>query len=729
MSSEGDGATAVPIFPDLVVDERLGQGGMGTVFRARQQSLERVVAVKTIRDELLGDARVRERFLREAKYLAQLDHPNVVPVYLAAEHEGRPYYVMRLIGGRSIGEAFERGDWKGIAQAFRKVAQAVEVAHRAGILHRDIKPQNILVDQRREPILVDFGLAGSVRVTDASLATSPQILGTPDYLPPEIASGESHSAASDIYSLGATLYRVLTGRPPFPGTNLLEKLRDILEANPELPRKSRPDVPEDLQSICLQAMDRTPAKRYVSAHALAEDLRRFLQGERVHARPSLYRSLLERRVEEHAESVDRWVEEGLVTPRDRDELREVYERLFEGERDSIFELSRFSAALAFLYIGALIAVLGPAMLLVFSWNSLDLGGRLLLTTATFAVLAIPGTLLWRRGDFRLGIPFLLGAATLVPMATYIGVDEVPDWREIVDPKTLDVRPIDLKQFDFVAAARTGIDGLIQRTLDRKLLVCCASALASGIFLRRITRSPAFLWFSIVTGLALYYLAAATLGWRHLGEAWRWAVMLPAGALCLGIGIVPDLRDERRDARPFYILGFAALVAAWVNWANAHYPAAAMLALSERELTQLSFAAGGVLALGLAMLADRIATPLLLRYSPFAYLVACAGVLLSLSVLVDRAGSHAEYRVYEIALPIVCLAFVLLSIVLQRKRLLYSGGGYLAVATYQITHNHFEGKWQWSVALVAAGLAIIALGYGLPLVARRWKHPPPADDAG
>ncbi|HZM00732.1 MAG TPA: DUF2157 domain-containing protein, partial [Planctomycetota bacterium] len=719
--------SATPVFPDLELYGRLGQGGMGTVFRARQKSLERAVAVKTIRDELLGDPRLRERFLREAKFLAQLDHPNIVPVYLAAEHEGRPYYVMRLIAGRGIDAAFDEHDWHGIARTFRKVALAVDAAHRAGILHRDIKPQNILLDQRAEPILVDFGLAGSAAVHDASLASTGQVLGTPDYLAPEVALGGSHSEISDVYSLGATLYRVLTGKPPFPGSNLLQKLRDILEADPELPRKSRPGVPEDLQSICLQAMDRDPAARYPSAHALAEDLRRFLQGERVHARPSLYRSLLERRVEEHAGSINRWVEEGLVTPRDRDELRDVYERLFEHERDSIFELSRYSASLALLYLGALVAVLGPAMLLIFSWESLGLGGRLALTLATFAVLALPGALLWKRGDFRLGIPFLLGAATLVPMATYIAVDEVPGWKSIVDPQTLEARAIELQRFDLLAGRATGIEGHIQRALDRKLLISCAAALASGLFLRRITRSPAFLWFSIVAGLAVYALAACWLGWRGLDEDWKWAAMLPAGAACLGAGLRPDLRGERRDARPFYMLGFLALATAWGFWAEAGHPAATLLGLSEDENEQLSFACGGLLALGLALLADRIATPLLRRYAPCAYLTACLGVLLSLSMLVDRAGSRPEYRVYELVLPLACLVFVLLSIRLQRKQLLYSGGGYLAVVAYQVTDNHFEGSWVWSAGLVATGVGIILLGYALPLLAGRWRRPSRGED--
>jgi hypothetical protein len=197
-------------------------------------------------------------------------------------------------------------------------------------------------------------------------------------------------------------------------------------------------------------------------------------------------------------------------------------------------------------------------------------------------------------------------------------------------------------------------------------------------------------------------------------------MLPAGAACLAAGLRPDLRGERRDARPFYMLGFLAFALAWTYWAEAGYPAQALLTLSSQEHEALSFVIGGLAALGLAMAADRIATPLLLRYAPFAYLAACAGVLLSLSGLVDRAGSRPEYVRYEYILPLACVAFVLLSIRLQRKRLLYAGGGYLAVAAYQITGNHFEGSWAWSAALVAAGVTIIALGYTLPLLARRWQ---------
>jgi serine/threonine protein kinase len=271
---------------------------MGTVFRAWQDELARPVAVKTLRPEICRDLRLRALFVQEAQILARLDHPGLVPVHASGETEAGPYYVMRLVEGTSIDQHLAGRPHSEIAAVFRSVADALAKAHAEGVLHRDVKPANVVVEASGRPVLVDFGLA--TRVAGGGAREAPdEIAGTPDYLAPELLDGAPPSAASDVYALGATLYTLLTGRVPFPGTDLAQKLRAIRADDPPLPRTLRPEVPKALQAICLKAMERAPADRYASAAELARDLERFGRGDLVQALPVRTRSMLRRKIELH----------------------------------------------------------------------------------------------------------------------------------------------------------------------------------------------------------------------------------------------------------------------------------------------------------------------------------------------------------------------------------------------------------------------------------------------
>jgi tRNA A-37 threonylcarbamoyl transferase component Bud32 len=716
-----------PRFPDLERLERLGEGGMGTVFRAHQVSLDRTVAVKTLREDLLDDEDFRRRFEREARALARVAHPNVVPVFATGEHERRPYYVMRFIEGPTLERHLEGPplpapgpgprDWRAVAEAFRKVALAVAAAHAAGVLHRDVKPENVLVDERGEPVVVDFGLAKRAAAGEESLSARDPVLGTPDYVAPEVAGGLAASELSDVYGLGATLYRVLAGRPPFEGGELLEKLRRIREADPALPRALRPDVPEPLQAICLRAMERAPADRYGGAAAMAEDLARFLAGEPVLARPTLYRSLLDRRLRAHRAGIEEWAREGLVTRRERDALLDGYERLEEGERDSIFEMERLSTRLVFLYVGALVVALGPAVLLALAWRSTPDAGpagalafRLAVTAAPLAGLLAAGRAIWRRGEFRTALPFLLGAALLAPSFFFVLAHEVPALRGAAAVEAT------LDRFELLARPEPGPAGALARTLDRKLLCVAAAWLAATLALRRATGSPAFIWVGIAAGLALFHFAAVAAGWRGIADHWRAASYLPAGLALAGAGWPFDRRGRRRDARPLYLVGFAVLALAWIAFAAQGYPLEWLGPWPRGERVPLSFVAGGAIALGLAFTAERGGTSLLLRYAVGPYVAAALGVLPSLSVLVrDRL------ELYEALLPAACLGFVALSVAVQRKNLLYSGAGYISIAVFQVTRNHFRDEWAWPIVVVATGATLMATAYLVPRIEGRLRR--------
>jgi serine/threonine protein kinase len=274
-------------FGDYELLAEIARGGMGVVFRARQVSLNREVALKMILAGQLASAADVARFRAEAEAAASLEHPNILPIYEVGEHLGQHFFSMKFVGGGSLaGKTAERmHDPRKTVAMFVAVCRAVDYAHRRGILHRDLKPGNLLVDVDGTPYVTDFGLAKKVE-GDSNLTQSGAILGTPGYMAPEQARAEKRlSTAVDIYSLGAILYELIAGAPPFRGENALETILQVLQQDPVSPQLLNPDADRDLALIALKCLEKSPEKRYASASALADDLQAYLEGRPVAARP------------------------------------------------------------------------------------------------------------------------------------------------------------------------------------------------------------------------------------------------------------------------------------------------------------------------------------------------------------------------------------------------------------------------------------------------------------
>src|SRR5437016_5362724 len=262
--------------------EEIGRGGMGVIYRARQRHSRRIVALKRVLSFHADSRETLARFRREAEAAASLDHPNILPIYEVSESEdGLPFFSMKFATGGSLLDAARtlRADPRRIVQLIAKVTRAVQHAHAQGILHRDLKPGNILLDGRGEPLVSDFGLAKWLD-TSSDLTRTLTIFGTPGYIAPEQAQGPAKNltAAADIYSLGAILFELLSGRPPFLGEHAIAVIRQAADNDAPKLRSIVPGASRDLETICLRCLEREPNLRYQSAEALAEDLDLWLEG-------------------------------------------------------------------------------------------------------------------------------------------------------------------------------------------------------------------------------------------------------------------------------------------------------------------------------------------------------------------------------------------------------------------------------------------------------------------
>src|SRR6059058_3919021 len=274
-------------FGDYEVLEEIGHGGQGVVYRARQKSLNRIVALKVIGLAHWATEAHVKRFRLEAEAAASLNHPCIVPIYEVGERDGACYFSMGLVEGGQLDAVAKREPMpiRHAVELIAKLARTVHHAHEHGILHRDIKPGNILLDAKGEPHLTDFGLARLVE-TESTVTRTMEVLGTPSYMAPEQAVGNNAgvTSATDIYGLGAVLYQLLTGHPPFAGGTTFETVRLVLDTEPRQPRLLNPKVDRDLATICLKCLDKDPQRRYSSALALAEDLERWLKHEPIRGR-------------------------------------------------------------------------------------------------------------------------------------------------------------------------------------------------------------------------------------------------------------------------------------------------------------------------------------------------------------------------------------------------------------------------------------------------------------
>lgn len=676
----------------------LGSGGMGRVFLAIDEALDRKVATKTLAPRYADDAAVRAKFMAEARAMARLSHPNIVRIYSLGPPDEPPHFVMEYLEGAPLTQAAAPLSFAQKAELIRKVALAVEFLHQNGILHRDLKPANILVCADLEPKVLDFGLALNIGI-DERLSQTGEIAGTPEYLSPEQASGaEKLDARSDVFSLGAVFYELLTGVPPFRGGTLPDLLRRIREEDPSLPRRLDAAVPKGLQDICLKALDKDPARRYASAREMADDLRRFLAGEAVLAEPAAYTRLIADKVGEHLRDLESWRHDQVVSSAEYEGIRKRYEQLLEREDAWIMEARRLTLPQVSLYLGAWILAVGAALLTFFRYPAMAGAPEVVVGWLAAAPMAWVGVRTWRRGYHRVAIGYLLTLCVVLPVAALITLEETGAFGSVARGGAT------LELFH-----RLGVE---KQATNAQLWWALAAGLPACGWLRRFTRAPVFsLVFSSITALwcLTTLLRMGLLDWLDNDPGRFYFHLLPCAALFMAAGFGLERLGLADDSRYFYPFAVAFTWAGLSGVATFHQPYADWLKATApwtRGQVEYLFIGNAVIYFALDRICERLPSAQVHMVGRAFRFVIPGHVMTSLFLLELSARSQHEQRVFDWLLPAVACMFVFLSIPRQMKNFFASGLLFLAIGLYRLQQDVFPGRGGWPVLLLASGLALM-----------------------
>lgn len=687
----------------------IGAGGMGRVLLAHDEGLNRKVAIKTLSERLRQDSSIRTRFMQEARALAQISHPDIVAIYSLGSGDEIPHFVMEFVEGVDLFKAARALTIEQRAELMRKVALAVHVLHQHHILHRDLKPANILVGADLQPKLLDFGLARHEDAGDR-LTLFGELLGTPGYFSPEQAAGEKDlDVRSDIFSLGTILYEVLTGVLPFPAESLAQQRESIRKHDPILPRRINPDIPGDLQDICLKALEKDPQYRYRSAKEMAEDLERFLAGEKVHANPTTYANLVSGRIDQHLRELDAWRRDKVLSDPEFDGFRKQYGRLIEREDSWILQARRLTFPQVSLYLGACILIAGGALLFLFHFVRLAGTPRVLVAAAVTTLTLREGLLLWKKNQLRNGIAHLLAACLLVPITLLVAMGEYhiraivaadPDWELLHN-----------------------ISDTFQQITNLQLWWAIALSMPLYLWLRRYTKSSVFSLVASVMGLLLCVVTLARMGlidWLNHDHGKLYFRLIPIALLFFACGFVLERLKLTNDSRYFYPIAVALAFVAMSGLASDYQPFQArlknLLPWTRGEIEYLFIINAG-LYLVLQTTLGRFAMSQVQAVAKAFRFVIPGHILTSLlslgirasdrwnSAITDLSLKH-EARTLEILLPVVALAFMYGSIPKQMKNYFVTGALFLGIGIVRLQQDVFKDQARWSILLLFVGFLLM-----------------------
>jgi serine/threonine protein kinase len=688
------------------IQGEVGAGGMGQVLLGYDERLKRKVAIKILGRRYRDDEALKTRFMQEARALAQINHPNIVRIFSLGPAEEIPHFVMELVEGKSLVEAGRALTLRQKAELMRKVALAADFLHEHQIVHRDLKPTNILVSADLEPKILDFGLA-QLQAIDARRVTRPgEIMGTPDYFSPEhTLAGSRFDPRSDVFSLGAMLYELLTGSPPFHGESFGEHVRLIREQEPTLPRRRNPEIPGDLQDVCLKALEKKPENRYAAARELADDLERFLAGEKVHAVPTAYCNLMSGKIEQHLRELEGWRDEEIVSQQEYESLAKDYGRLVEREDAWILNARRLSLPQVSLYLGAWILTVGAALLFLFKF--VDLSGTLgvVVVAGVAGLMADRGLRLWKTGQLRVGIAYLLAFCLLLPIALLVAFGAYHLFaKTAVNPS-----------WELLGR----ISRTFKQTTNAQIWWAVAMSLPAYIWLRRFTKSSVFSLAFAVMAAWLWIVTLLRMGlleWLENDPGAFYFRLIPGALLFFVIALAVEWRKLPNDSRYFYPVAVVFTFVALSGLASDHVPyqdfLAAKFPWTRGQIEYLFIINAGIYLL-LDLLCESFPEAQMRAVGKAFRFVIPGHVLTSLCLLgltaterwEGKLGDPAmkrEARALEILLPAAALLFVYGSIRKQMKNYFVVGLLFLAIGLVRLQEDIFKERSRWPILLLILG---------------------------
>jgi serine/threonine protein kinase len=689
-----------PKIPGFRIERKLGRGGVGIVYEAWDEKLQRKVALKIL--HAIPDSETQQRVLGEARKTAALRDPAIVTVHAVLDEHKPPAIVMELVEGFPIDRYAESLTYEQKARILQEIARALGVAHRRGIIHRDLKPANVLLTPAMKPIILDFGLAVSLHEADD---LPRHFEGTPLYASPEQVKGEPLSAASDVFSFGSLMFKVLTGRTPFEGADIAEVFRAIYAAQPPFLRDVAVGVPSDLQAICLACLAAKPEDR-PTAEEVALDLGRFLAGEPARLRPALYGDILRRRISEYSNDLVNWEHQGIIAADERDRLEVVHRRILADEDHWLVDARRLTLAQTVLYTSTWIVVLASGFIVWLVRGELSPTWRWFLPLFSTGVLVSIGLLAEWRKEALASAAFLAGAVlSLVPTTLAL-----------------------LAEFGLFGVRAVGVQQLFKETFtNTQVLTSCFTALVLSIVALARLRMTGFAWTTCLLGVLAYIGVLLQFNWLSRDPEIRALWMLPLVTFAF-VALAVEKVGRVRWALPFHLVAIVVMIVALDCMAEAG-PTFAMLGMdksisalltSERQKF-FSYALNGVLFL-LLMLVTENARSLDLRRGSRVF--EAAAILHLLGALYANAQAHKTDPHVRLDVGLY-LGAVLLFLVLgpwrSRWRMLMGALGGVALGSYLLIDLNLVPKKPFVLSLGAAGLIVALVAYIYLLMAPRPKE--------
>lgn len=695
-----------PKIPGFRIERALGSGGLGIVYEAWDEKLHRKVALKTLHG--VTDVHARLRILDEARKTAALADPAIVTVHAVLDEQEPPAIVMELVEGFPLDQFAASLTFEQKAHLLHEIVRALTAAHRAGVIHRDLKPANILVTPAMRPMILDFGLALSVR--EAGMPTG-GFAGSPLYASPEQAEGKPLTPASDVFSFGSLMFHLLTGRTPFTGATLGEVLHAVRRTAPPFLRDVAVGVPEDLQAICLACLTAAPELR-PAADEVMVDLGRFLAGEPARLRPALYGDILRRRISEYSNDLVNWEHQGIISSDERDRLEVVHRRILADEDHWLIDARRLTLPQTVLYTSTWIVVVAAGLLVWMVRSDLSPPLRWIFPlSGTMALIAV-GVLAQGRGDAMAAASFLAGAVlSLVPTTLAI-----------------------LGEFHWFALPQPGVEQLFQQGVtNQQVLAASGVALASSLFALRHLRMTGFAWTTCFLAAAAFFSLLLQFNWLHQTVETRALWLLPLTGFA-GIALAFERVGRIRWALPFHIIALLILVGGLDVMANAG-PTLAMLGLTEARSAFLnhhrqeffSYALNGIFFLALMFATEGSRSLDLRRGSRVLEVLAIVHLLGGLYL-----NAQQQRHDPKIIVDVCCyLAAVLLFLVLgpwrSRWRMLMGALSGVALGSFLLVDLNLVSRKPFVLGMGGVGL-VVALGSYLYLMSavrpERGAKPPP-----